>query len=31
VHQALLSRACHCVEDPLATANFREFLFYALG
>jgi len=25
VHQALLSRACHCVEDPLATANFREF------
>src|SRR5215210_9098247 len=27
VHQGLLSRACHCVEEPLATVNFGEFLF----
>jgi hypothetical protein len=31
VHLGLLSRACHCVEKPLATANFAEFFFHALG
>jgi hypothetical protein len=31
VQQGLLSRACHCVAEPLATANFGEFFFYALG
>jgi hypothetical protein len=28
VQQSLLSRACHCVEEPFATANFRELLFF---
>jgi hypothetical protein len=27
VQQGLLSRTCHCVEEPFATANFREFFF----
>jgi hypothetical protein len=31
VHQGLLSRACHCVEEPFATVNFGEFPFHALG
>jgi hypothetical protein len=25
--QGLLSRVCRCVEEPFATANFREFVF----
>jgi hypothetical protein len=28
--QNLLSGGCRCVEEPLATLNFREFLFHAL-
>ncbi len=28
--QGLLSRAYHCVEEPLATVNFAEFFFHAL-
>ena len=28
VQQGLLSRACRCVEEPLATVNFAEFLFH---
>jgi hypothetical protein len=30
VHQGLLSGGWRCVEESLATANFREFLFHAL-
>jgi hypothetical protein len=30
VQHSLLSRAWQCVEEPLATVNFAEFLFHAL-
>jgi hypothetical protein len=31
VLQSLLSRVCRCVEEQVATMNFREFLFHAVG
>jgi hypothetical protein len=31
VQQGLLSRGWRCVDESLATLNFREFLFHALG